>query len=131
MFAKPKNKIILYFSFLIVIPTVIISYKQELAHFLKLTPGCLFYNWTSIKCPGCGGTRATIALLEGRFSEVLPYNYLWVPTLLFILYELIIRFQKRRGIELSNHALKAQSIIEKTYLYLVIIFMITRNIFDF
>lgn len=45
------------------------------------TPGCLFCKWTGLECPGCGMTRATHALLEGRIIEAFAFNP--VGTLLF------------------------------------------------
>lgn len=45
----------------------------------KLSVPCAFYALTGFYCPGCGGTRALRALLEGRFllsfcyHPVVPY----------------------------------------------------------
>ena len=32
----------------------------------RLSPGCIFHRLTGISCPGCGGTRALIALIDGH-----------------------------------------------------------------
>lgn len=37
-------------------------------------PPCLFHRLTGLYCPGCGGTRAFIALLHGRFLQSLLYH---------------------------------------------------------
>lgn len=37
-------------------------------------PPCLFYRLTGLYCPGCGGTRAWIALVHGRFLRSLLYH---------------------------------------------------------
>lgn len=37
-------------------------------------PPCLVYKWTGYYCPGCGGTRAVQALLEGRFAASFFYH---------------------------------------------------------
>lgn len=37
-------------------------------------PGCFFRKLTNLDCPGCGMTRATYALLHGKFSEAFQFN---------------------------------------------------------
>lgn len=37
-------------------------------------PGCMFRKLTDLECPGCGMTRATYALLHGKFSEAFQLN---------------------------------------------------------
>lgn len=37
-------------------------------------PGCFFRKLTSLECPGCGMTRATYAVLHGRFMEAFRLN---------------------------------------------------------
>lgn len=37
-------------------------------------PGCYFRKLTDLECPGCGMTRATYALLNGRFAEAFRLN---------------------------------------------------------
>ena len=38
---------------------------------------CLFYELTSLYCPGCGSGRAAIALLHGHVLEALSHNALF------------------------------------------------------
>ena len=38
-------------------------------------PKCLLKVATGLQCPGCGIQRALHALLQGRFSEAIHYNY--------------------------------------------------------
>lgn len=35
---------------------------------------CLFHEFTGLYCPGCGGTRAAIALLHGRLITSFLYH---------------------------------------------------------
>lgn len=44
---------------------------------------CLLKNLTNIPCPGCGGTRAVLALAGGRIFEALSFNPLSTLLLLF------------------------------------------------
>jgi hypothetical protein len=37
-------------------------------------PACGFREWTGIPCVACGGTRALLALTEGRWIEALAIN---------------------------------------------------------
>ncbi len=50
------------------------------------TPDCIFYRLTSLKCPGCGSTRALYALLHLNFKESFmqnPFVLLFVPFFVF------------------------------------------------
>ena len=42
-------------------------------------PKCLFHEWTSLYCPGCGGTRALYALLHGDLKASLHNTLLLIP----------------------------------------------------
>lgn len=44
-------------------------------------PKCVFYETTGLYCPGCGGTRAFLALTQGRVAEAFHDNLLWPFTL--------------------------------------------------
>ncbi len=44
---------------------------------------CIFYYTTGLYCPGCGGTRACIALLHGHLIKALWYHPL-VPYSVFM-----------------------------------------------
>ncbi len=41
-------------------------------------PRCTFHSATGLLCPGCGGLRATHALLHGRLAEAVQSNALLV-----------------------------------------------------
>lgn len=43
-------------------------------HIRILWPPCLFHVLTGYYCPGCGGTRAALALLHGNFFLSLKYH---------------------------------------------------------
>ncbi len=46
-----------------------------------LLPACRFNQLTGLQCPGCGMTRATHHLLNGRVARAFYYNSLYVATL--------------------------------------------------
>jgi len=46
-------------------------------------PACPIREYFGLLCPGCGGTRAVVALLHGRFGEAVRLNALFVALLPF------------------------------------------------
>ena len=47
----------------------------------EVLPACYFHTVTGWHCPGCGGTRGTIALLAGDFWRALRMNPLLVASI--------------------------------------------------
>lgn len=45
---------------------------------VPIYPVCQFHRITGWDCPGCGGLRATHALLHGQFAEAVHFNLLLV-----------------------------------------------------
>lgn len=54
-----------------------LNLRQDTQHTI-----CLLKNLTSIPCPGCGGTRAVLALTQGHVGEALSFNPLTTSLLL-------------------------------------------------
>lgn len=48
-----------------------------------LVPACPIHEYFGLLCPGCGGTRAVVALLHGHLSEAVGLNALFVVLLPF------------------------------------------------
>lgn len=46
---------------------------------------CLFHKLTGLLCPGCGNTRATMALLQLDFKAMLGYNLTYPLQILYVL----------------------------------------------
>lgn len=44
-------------------------------------PACRFHQMTGLQCPGCGATRATHHLLNGRVRQAFYFNAFFVATL--------------------------------------------------
>ena len=88
---------------------------------------CAFYNATHMYCPGCGGSRALISMLNGRLIPSLVYN----PAVLFglvviIYYEVgaIIAIIRNDGRYLFYKKLWPVY----TYLVIVLLFTVLRDI---
>lgn len=62
---------------------------------------CWFYSNFHVYCPGCGGTRALIALLHGQFLRSLYYHpaviFTAVSVIAYLLTQTIWRLRGRRG----------------------------------
>jgi len=52
--------------------------------FLLTDSLCFFQSFFGIPCPGCGSTRAAVALLRGRFTEAIAFHPL-IPLSLALL----------------------------------------------
>lgn len=48
-------------------------------------PKCPFWLLTGYSCPGCGSQRAIHCFLNGRIWEGIQYNYILVPSLLYVM----------------------------------------------
>ena len=49
---------------------------------------CIFYTITGLQCPGCGNSRAALALLRLDIAEALGYNLLFPLEFFYILWVL-------------------------------------------
>lgn len=90
---------------------------------------CPFQKWLHIACPGCGLTRAFIAILHGHFFTSLQYNLLGIP--LFLLCILLLFLLIIDIISKKDHFIKVFHFLEKHSLLLfliAIINMIINNI---
>lgn len=58
-------------------------------------PRCPLYLLTGIYCPGCGGLRATHALLHGHLLTALGFNAFWVVAVPFLVYALAAQAGER------------------------------------
>lgn len=60
---------------------------------VSMIPKCAFYSQTGFYCAGCGGTRAVISLLHGRFIQSCIYHpavpYFAVNYIVFMVYEFL------------------------------------------
>lgn len=59
-----------------------------------MAPKCPFWLWTGYYCPGCGSQRAIHCILNGRVLEGVRYNYLLLPSLIYVI---LLTILPRRG----------------------------------
>ena len=60
---------------LLILAAGIILFPQQLSDLVgSISPGCTFRRLTGLACPGCGGTRALRALIEGEPLAAVCYN---------------------------------------------------------
>lgn len=59
---------------LAVCAVLIFIYKGLEFNFIKALPECVFHAFTGYYCPGCGGSRAVIALFEGHPIQSALYH---------------------------------------------------------
>lgn len=90
------------FLFLPVSVLVILYYTGILVPLLHKAAPCIFHNLTGLYCPGCGGTRATLSLLQGHVLVSFLYHpivdYLAFCYLAFMISQTIARLTKGKGI---------------------------------
>ena len=69
-----ENELYLYGLIFLVVGTIcFLAYVFFAYPYLKNIE-CIFYHMIGCYCPGCGGTRAVIALLHGKFLTSLWYH---------------------------------------------------------
>lgn len=53
-------------------------------HNNPIYPKCMSYTLLGLHCPGCGLTRATHELFNGRFRQSIAYNIWLIPALSYV-----------------------------------------------
>lgn len=88
-------------------------------------PGCLFYEFTGLYCPGCGMTRALHALVHGDLAQMMAMNPL-LPLLMIAVPLLALQgFGYRLPLP---KALVATLISAKFWIGLLLGFWLLRNL---
>lgn len=109
-----KKKLLI---FIILILTGIF-YLKVLSPKYGLHIPCIFNKVTGLDCPGCGITRASLALLDGDFYQAFRWNML-----LFILapiYGVYFFFEKKKYFRQSKYVIGVM-------LSITVLFFILRN----
>ncbi len=89
---------------------------------------CLFYRITGMLCPACGGTRAMIHLLDGRFLLALKSNALAVLALPLVVYGMVVVFRLAFDSRFGTGDVWIAPALLWSMPVIVVIFWIIRNI---
>lgn len=88
-----------------------------------IAPKCPFWLLTGWQCPGCGSQRAIHCFLNGRLLEGIRYNYLLLPSLIYV----IVLTISPSGSKLRNAMTSSAACI--TILVVFLMWWLLRNLF--
>lgn len=91
-------------------------------------PKCIIKLLTGWQCPGCGITRATHAVLHGRFAEALSYNLFFIVSIPYLLAVGLVSYIP--GLY-NRHSLRRVILgvpLALTYVILFLIWFVVRNL---
>ena len=91
-------------------------------------PKCIVKSLTGWQCPGCGITRATHAVLHGRFAEALSYNLFFIFSIPYLLAVGLVSYIPAlyRRVRLRRVVLGVP--LALTYVILFLIWFVVRNL---
>ena len=91
-------------------------------------PKCPFRLLTGWNCPACGLQRALHALLHGKFTEALSYNYFFVVSIPYVIALFVAEALKR--IPRGDNLIRAveHPVLARVYIVLFIAWGIIRNL---
>ncbi|HHX69363.1 MAG TPA: DUF2752 domain-containing protein [Gallicola sp.] len=96
---------------------LIIIFYYFLLHILEVT--CLIRGTTNIPCPGCGSTRAMLALLRGDFKGYIYYH----PGAILILLTVFVAFHSESLFKVINKKTVNIFIIINSLIIIIIYFV--------
>jgi len=124
---KKSNRIILSFSLMALI--LLLGLFVIFLYLKGFAIPCVFYELTSLKCPGCGNTRALFSLLSLNFEKMFFYNPLFPIELSYMIYVCLNTL-----VNYINHNRFAYKTFSKYFdislLVIIILWGILRNIFN-
>ena len=119
-----KSLIIISIEILILVVGIIFANSKIVGYL----PECWIYQNTGILCPGCGGTRCVINLLQGNLKEAFFSHMIFFLTIIYLLIcnvIYIINLNRKEKIAEWIYPKYWYSII---FVILLILYTILRNI---
>ncbi len=125
---KSKNNIFWLLIFLLLLVGGIVVYTLFDPNKSVWMPKCPFRLLTGWNCPACGLQRALHALLHGKFTEALSYNYFFVVSIPYVIALLVAEVLKR--IPRGDNFIRAveHPVLARVYIILFIAWGIIRNL---
>lgn len=125
---KSKNNIFWLVLFLLLLVGGIVVYTLFDPNKSVWMPKCPFRLLTGWNCPACGLQRALHALLHGRFTEALSYNYFFVVSIPYVIALLVAEVLKR--VPRGDNFIRAveHPVLARVYIILFIVWGIIRNL---
>lgn len=91
-----------------------------------LGPECIFrVNW-EIYCPGCGGTRALLALMQGEIIQSIKYNPITFLFLIDVFLMTVLHIIEKRKPDCSTA--KFRIVVNSCFLIFIVLFFLARNL---
>ncbi len=88
---------------------------------------CVLYELTGFSCPGCGLTRAAVALSRGELGEALTYNAMLLPYVGYVGW-LTVRASVRYVRGEKDPLFFGPNFVHIAFLVATVIFGVVRNI---
>ena len=95
---------------------------------LDIMPPCILHHFTGLYCPGCGGTRAFIALTHGQFLKSLYYHPLVLYTVVCLTWYLLKQIVKVTSGEKVSIPMPDSKLLISIAAIVVIANCIVRNV---
>lgn len=86
---------------------------------------CYFRVHWRIYCPGCGGTRALVALMQGQIIQSIKYNPITFLFLVDMFLMTTLHIIEKRNPEYSTA--KFRMIVNSCFLIFIVFFFLARN----
>lgn len=103
---------------------MIIDFLKEIYNSISLT--CYFRTKWGIYCPGCGGTRALFAILNGEILASVRYNPITLLFLIDLIFVPITYLIEKSNKELS--LAKIRLMYNLSLLIFIFVYFIARNL---
>lgn len=95
--------------------------------FYNIRIPCIFNVITGLNCPGCGSTRATVALFKLNFKEMLSYNLIYPLEIAYLIQfgiNILINYYKKGDFTYKS----VSKIIDISFITIFLAWGIIRNI---